>query len=269
VLNVATRAVERASVDRAGVQSAAGASFAPAISGDGRYIAFTSTAPLAGSISTVREPILAPPRFSQIYVCDRAQMTTRLVSGTPAGMPADGPAWRGAIDAAGRYVAFVSTAANLTRDDRGRGADVFVADLATGTITLISRSARGGAGNGPSASPVLSADGRLVAFQSEASDLLCARGCTASAEDINLLWDVFLFDRRVGAMTRVSGGEAGGWLEATVGPAINATGEVIAFSSRHPIDAADTKNDFDLFIRAHSLLSASIGSTRAARAAGR
>jgi hypothetical protein len=78
---------------------------------------------------------------------------------------------------------------------------------------------------------------------------VCVRDCKSGAEDINLLWDVLVFDRRARLMTRVSGGPAGGWLEPSVGPALDAAGEIIAFSSRHPIDPADVKNDFDLFIR--------------------
>lgn len=247
---VATRAIERISVDVAGRQPTQGDSFAPAIDADGRFIAFASTSPLDPSVELPRTVVRNGPRVSQIFVRDRARGTTRLLTRGSAGRAADGPCSRPAIDGAGRHVAFVSTAANLTRHDEGRNADVLVVDLETGAIELISRSARGGAGNGPSAGPVLSGDGRFVAFQSEASDLVCARRCRGTAEDINLLWDVLLFDRRARVMTRVSGGATDGWLEPSVGPAIDRSAEVVAFSSRHPIDASDVKNDFDLFIRA-------------------
>jgi WD40-like Beta Propeller Repeat len=250
MVDVASRRIERVSVDGDGRQPATGASFAPALSADGRRIAFTSTAGFGGRHAPMAGALLArrPYRLPQVYVRDRVDGTTRLVSVAPDGTGADGHSWKASIDGAGRHVAFVSTATTLSREDRVRGADVFVADLVTGAIGLISRSARGGGGNGPSANPALSADGRFVAFQLEASDLVCAGTCAAGKEDINLLPDVFLFDRRSGTAARLSGGESGGWLEPSVGPALDGSGTVVAFSSRHPIDAADTRNDYDLFI---------------------
>ena len=68
----------------------------------------------------------------------------------------------------------------------------------TGTTRIITNSARRGLANGASGKPKVSSDGRFVAFQSEASDLV-------AAEDFNLLWDVFVFDRTTGTTTRVSG----------------------------------------------------------------
>jgi TolB protein len=143
---------------------------------------------------------------------------------------------------------FASEATNLVPGDRNRSADVFLRDLRTHSAVLISRSASGGAANGRSGNPVVSADGRFVAFQSQASDLICARRCPAAVEDINLLSDVFLFDRVTGLMIRISAGPAG-WAEESAAPQIDAAGDVIAFTSRHPIDAQDDRNDFDLFVR--------------------
>ena len=80
-----------------------------------------------------------------------------------------------------------------------------------------------------------------MVFQSEASDLIVA-------DDFNLLWDVFVFDRTTGATTRVSGDAEGEWMESSAGPSIDARGSVVAFSSRHPTDASDKRNDFDLYV---------------------
>jgi hypothetical protein len=170
-----------------------------------------------------------PRPRSQVYVRDNLLDTTIRVS----------EGWEPAISGDGRYVAFVSGATNLVAGDRNRSPDVFLADLKAGSFELVSRSARGGSANGMSIAPALSADVRFVAFQSDASDLVCARRCGAADEDIN---------RRDHSMTRLSADAAGGWMEASVGPALDSAGDVIAFSSRHPIDAADVKNDFDLFI---------------------
>ena len=73
--------------------------------------------------------------------------------------------------------------------------------------------------------------------------------CASGDEDINLLWDVFVFDREKGSIVRESRDDSGGWMEASRGPALDASGRVLAFSSRHPIDAADQGEDFDLFVK--------------------
>lgn len=238
------RSLSRISVDSGGVQPAAGASVTPVTSGDGRYVTFASTADL----DRTGTPAAGTRPLPGIFLRDRARKLTTRVSTAAGGRMPDGSSWAPAISADGRYVAFVSAATNITAADRNRSADVFLADLYSGSVELVSRNARNGAAaNGPSGNPVLSGDGRFVAFQSEASDMLCAR-CTAVTEDVNLLWDVFLLDRRGGTMTRVSGDATGGWMAPSAGPAVDGGGDLVVFSSRHPIDASDTKNDFDLFL---------------------
>ena len=103
--------------------------------------------------------------------------------------------------------------------------------------------------NGASLTPAISADGRFVAFQSDASDMACARDCRPASEDINLLPDVFIFDRLTGQISPVSLGRQGPWMEESAAPAIDASGAVVAFTSRHPISPLDVLNDFDLFVR--------------------
>jgi Tol biopolymer transport system component len=242
---VATGLLRRISVDSHGIQRPEGASFAPSVSADGRYVAFTSKAALDGV--ELRSP--SGRTIASIYVRDTQLGVTGRVSVCAGGTPPDGTSSDPAISRDGRYVAFVSEASNLVPGDRNRSADVFLRDLRTNSTVLVSRGAGGGAANGPSGSPAISADGRLVAFQSQASDLICARRCPAAAEDINLLSDVFLFDRITGLMAWVSAGPAGGWPEESAAPQLDAGGDVIAFTSRHPIDERDVSNDFDLFVR--------------------
>jgi Tol biopolymer transport system component len=240
---VASSTFSRVSVDSRGVQPASGSSMAPSISADGRYVAFASTAPLGGPARRARSGRARP----DVYVRDRLRGVTANVGGLLRRQP-DGASWGAAISGDGRHVAFVTDADNLTDGDRNRSADVFVVDLKTGMADLVSRRAGGGVANGPSGSPDVSADGRFVAFQSVASNILCARRCSPSSEDINLLSDVFVFDRERGVVTRASGDADGGWIEPSGGAAIDATGDLVVFASRHPIDAADTTNDFDLFL---------------------
>ena len=68
-------------------------------------------------------------------------------------------------------------------------------------------------------------------------------------EDINLLPDVFVFDRVTGEISPVSLDRHGTWMEESGAPAIDASGAVVAFTSRHPISPLDVLNDFDLFVR--------------------
>jgi Tol biopolymer transport system component len=243
-----TRMLRRVSVDSLGVQHTDGASFAPSVSGDGRYVAFTSTAELdiESPIQAVRRTPSRPT--AHVYVRDMVRRITTRVSVAPDGARLDGHSYDPAISADGRFVAFVSTATNLWRGDRNRSADVFVRDMAQQSTALISRSAHGGTGNGASGSPAISGDGRFVAFQSDASDLVCPGRCPDSLEDVNLLPDVFLFDRAASRMTWISAGAAG-WAEESCTPQLAAAGDIVTFTSRHPVDARDVRNDFDLFIR--------------------
>jgi Tol biopolymer transport system component len=240
LMELGSGTIRRVSVNSSGAQPSSGSSIAPSVSGDGRYVAFASTAPL-DSPSIGR-------KISQVYVRDTALNITRQISVDARGRSPDQPSWRPSMSADGCCVAFVSAATNLAGSDRNRSADVFIADLHTAAVELVSRGATGSSGNGASWNPAVSADGRFVAFQSEASDLICASRCTGAAQDINLLPDVFLFDRQTRTMRRLSEDESAGWMEGSAGPAISGAGSVIAFSSRHPIDAADKKNDFDLFV---------------------
>jgi Tol biopolymer transport system component len=230
LFDMGTGLVRRISADNDGGRPPFGWSGTPSISGDGRLIAFASTAPL---LSETGKPA------ARVYVRDTQTNTMKLVA--RGGRPA--------ISGNGRYVAFASATATLTPNDRNNLSDVFLADLQTGSIEMVSRNTKGGSANGASTNPVLSSDGRFVAFQSEASDMTCAGGCPRPLEDINLLWDVFLFDRQSRTMARLSTDPLAGWIEESNGPAIDATGSVVVFSSRHPINANDNAHDFDLFIR--------------------
>jgi len=247
-LDVRSGILRRVSVSDAGVQPSAGASFRPSVSADGQVVAFVSVADLDHRTSALLQG--APRSPTQVYVRDLVLGKTTRVSRTSKGRHPERGSSSPSISGNGLYVAFVSDSANIVDNDRNNLADVFLYDRQKETTTLVSRSALGGTANGVSTNPDVSFDGRFVAFQSDASDLVCARRCPASAEDINLLWDVFVYDRFADRSVRVSGDEDGGWIEPSDGPSLAASAPVVAFSSRHPIDAADRRNDYDLFIRA-------------------
>jgi Tol biopolymer transport system component len=236
--DIARSVIERVSVDSRGTQQPGG-SMMPAVSGDGRYIAFASTGTLAGAPQ-------GRGRHPLVYLRDTTTGQTTMVGGRS--QPNDSTTMP-AISADGRSVAFASLATNLTSRDRNKSSDIFLFDVPTGAVTLVSRAIGGGTANGASVSPAISADGRFVAFQSDASDLACSRNCRPGMEDINLLPDVFIFDRATGEITCVSVDRQGTWMEESGAPAIDATGAVVAFPSRHPVSTEDVSNDFDLFVR--------------------
>jgi Tol biopolymer transport system component len=234
-----TNVTQRVSVDSRGLQYGGG-SVKPTISADGRYVAFSSL--LAQTSLAGGQPREAP---LAMHLRDTATgQTTEL---KPQGPVPNGASMNPVISGNGKYVAFASRATNLVTGDRNRSLDVFLYEIATGAITAVSRGVNGGTANGASINPAISADGRFVLFQSDASDLACTR-CAPGTEDINLLPDVFVFDRTTGRVTCLSVGADGAWMEESGAPAVDASGRVIAFTSRHPISTEDTSNDFDLFV---------------------
>src|SRR4029079_1229959 len=142
----------------------------PAISGDGRLVAFAS---LSSNLTPDDRD-----RQGDIFVRDVVANTTILVSrasGT-AGVKGNGHSDDAAISGNGSRVAFASRASNLSGSDRDRTPDVFVRDLRSETTMLVSRAGgrAGPKGNARASQPAISADGRFVAFVSRASNLTSA-----------------------------------------------------------------------------------------------
>ncbi len=235
--------ITRASVDRAGGDTN-GFSEGSSISADGRYVAFDSTA----------SDLVANDNndASDVFVRDLRKRTTTRVSVDTAGGDANGASIRPAISADGRYVAFDSYASDLVAGDGTSGPngdDIFVRDLLTGTTTRVSVNTSGGDPNGPSGSASISADGRYVAFESYASDLVAGDG--TSGFDGN---DIFRRDLLSGTTTRVSvnttGGDPDGPSFTFFANAISADGQRVAFTSNADnLVAADNNANSDVFVR--------------------
>jgi Tol biopolymer transport system component len=138
------------------------------------------------------------------------------------GTQADRPTFGAVLSADGHHVAFVSAATTLVSGDRNGTRDVFVRDLRTSRAARVSVSSTGAEADGPSEKPSLSADGRVVAFPSAATNLV--RG------DRNGIQDVFVRDRRAGTTVRVSaaGEEPNGPSLASL---LSADGSTVVFSS--------------------------------------
>jgi hypothetical protein len=168
--------------------------------------------------------------------------TIELVSVGPGGVQADHDSDEPSVSADGRYVAFTSSATNLDGGAPGQ-TDVFLHDRDSGTTTLVSVDGAGEAANGASSRPSLSADGRLVAFQSTASDLVDG--------DSNGVADVFLRDLDTGETTLVSlDGSDGPADGASSDPDLSADGGHVAFVSRaSDLVAGDDNGQQDVFVR--------------------
>jgi Tol biopolymer transport system component len=231
--------IERVSVNAEGVQPSSGASHSPGINGEGDLVVFVSAARL------VPEDTNDVP---DVYLRDVRRGRTWLVSGGAAGTRPNAGSFSPALSADGRYVAFASMATNFGAMDRNDDSDIYIHDVAAGATTLVSATARGEAANSGSRRPALSADGRLVVYQSVASNLGSAPGCPPTSQDTNLLPDIYLLDRGTQCVTRISGSSAADWWSPSVAPAIDGAGTIILFSSTQPVDGEVT-SDLNLFAR--------------------
>jgi archaellum component FlaF (FlaF/FlaG flagellin family) len=147
------------------------------------------------------------------------------------------------ISGDGRFVAFASAATNLVPDDTNDAVDIFVHDNSTGQTTRVSVSSRGAQANSLSVLPNISADGRFVAFESAASNLV--------AGDTNGTLDIFVHDRLTGQTVRASvsssGQESNGRSDK---PTISGNGRFVSFfSPASNLVAGDTNNATDVFVR--------------------
>ncbi|GAA4721681.1 PD40 domain-containing protein [Phytohabitans rumicis] len=229
-----TRITTRASVSSRGRQGTNHDSATPAISANGRYVAFTSAASnlVPGDSNGT----------SDVFIRDRWARTTVRISVSNTERQAAGDTYLPAISANGRYVAFTSAASNLVPGDSNRVPDVFVRDRRAGTTTRISVSTSGAEGVTNSAVPVMSASGRYVAFLSSARNLV--------PDDTNDAWDVVVRDRRMGTTTRVSRSTTGVQANtASLAPAISADGRYVTFTTgASNLVPSDTNDAFDIFV---------------------
>ncbi|GKS57429.1 hypothetical protein YTPLAS18_09560 [Nitrospira sp.] len=195
--------------------------------------------------------------------------TTRVSVATGGTEAVGGPSGVPAASADGRYIAFASDAANLVPADGNGTTDVFVYDSATGQTTRVSVSSAGSeATGGGSRNPSMSADGRYVAFESDATNLVDA--------DTNTVTDIFLHDRTSGETTRMSVDNSGNQATgvASFGPAVSADGQHVAYvSGASNLVLGDTNNLPDIFIRDRvanitSRVSVSTGGTQGTGPAG-
>ena len=190
---------------------ASGESGDPAISSDGRYVAFWSYANnlVPGDTN----------RLSDVFVHDRQTGQTTRVSIASDGTQGNHNAFEPAISRDGRYIAFASKASNLVLGDTDSRSDIFVHDRQMGQTTRVSTSFDGTQGNKASYAPSISDDGRYVAFESSVTPILIPHS------------DIFVHDRQTGQTTQVSVASDGTPAGHSEAPAISGNGRYVAFES--------------------------------------
>lgn len=225
----------------------------PIVSGDGRFVTFSSKSPELVPGDTNRTP--------DVFVWERETGITERVSVGSTGEQAEGISYPTSISPDGRFVVFNSDAPNLVENDgvptNLEGAlDVFVHDRETNETERISVNTNGDPAEfAPSFGGRLTPDGRFVAFVSAAQNL--------DPLDSDIYHDIFVRDREQGTTEMVSLKSTG---EATpftaLSPSISADGRFVAFDALDELTPDDTNRASDVFVRDRMLDTTTLVSVR-------
>ncbi|MEO8425192.1 MAG: calcium-binding protein, partial [Actinomycetota bacterium] len=205
------------------------------LSSDGRFVTFASPASnLVQGDTNAR---------TDVFVYDRETGRIRRASVNTSGFEGNGDSSDPTTSAGGRFVVFDSSATNLVNNDANGAADIFIRDLVKKTTRRVSVSTNEVAGNQASRYPTVSDDGRFVAFESSATNLV--------GSDTNNASDIFVRDLATGTTRRVSVTSAKE--EADAGgdnPFLSASGKYVVFQSNSTNLVANDTNGFtDIFLR--------------------
>lgn len=218
-----------------------GDSWAPIISPDGRYVLFASTADnlvMTGASNGI--PKYLPPSVN-VYLRDRLNQTTKLVSVNLAGMGGgNGNSFPTGLSTNGQFALFESAASDLVVNDTNGVNDVFLRDTVSNITWLVSIATNGACGNGVSRGSTFTPDGRYVAFTSAASNLV--------TNDANGIADVFVRDMQAGSTVTASVG-ARGLGASSESPEITPDGHYVAFYSSATNLVAGITNSGEIYVR--------------------
>ena len=220
--------------------AAGGLSFAPTVSADGRFVAFLSSATdLVANDTNGAIDVFVRDMTLGTTVAASTDATGALVSG--GGSLPNFPGAR-AISDDGRYVVFTSTSTQLVTDANGGVAQVYVKDLSTGAVVRASVDATGAAANAASQHPVISGDGKVVAFESTSTNL--------SALQTSSTLEVYVRDLVAG--TTVLGSVSDGGVAAGQGattPGLSRDGRYLVFETPSQLTSSDTDFAYDVYLR--------------------
>jgi len=212
-------------------------SYYPVVGATARYVAFYSYASDLGPGDT--------NNTADVYVRDRLTGTNILCSRNLSGNSGNSPSYDAILSANERIVLFRSYASDLVASDTNNTYDIFAYDLLTHTVALVSANTNGVPGNGYSYDAGISADGRYVAFYSEATDLV--------PNDINgFAGDIFVRDLIAGTTTLISVNchGTGSADDYSYTPTISADGRYVAFeSSAHDLVSGNFNGYENIFRR--------------------
>lgn len=229
-----TKKTERVSVADGGGQANGPSEFFAYLTADARYVVFRSAASNLVANDTNGS--------TDVFMLDRQTRHVERLSVSSTGAQANGDSVYPTMSADGRYVVFHSDATNLVTGDTNRKNDVFVRDRTARTTTRISLGAGGAQLNNTSRYGKITPDGRYVAFESLATNLVGGDG--------NGTIDVFVRDLQAGTtrlVSRASGGGTGNGQSHR--HFISATGQVVVFdSAATDLVPGDTNQQTDIFL---------------------
>ena len=246
VKDLRTGQVQLASTDAAGNEGN-GVSLSPSISANGRFVAFDSGA-----------SNLAPGADGGVFVKDLRSGQVTLASADAAGQPSQGYNFSPSISGDGRFVAFASYASDLVPGDadsnpvtlhNNRTDGVFLKDLRSGQVTLLSAAADGTPGDDNSSVPAISPNGRFVAFESRASNLVPGQAPGDAGVFLKDLWTGELRELAVLPPFTVDQSPHGTftYTEGVTSPAVTNKG-VVAFSSSVDLVPSDPSKETGIYL---------------------
>jgi Tol biopolymer transport system component len=230
---------ERVSLGVDGAQSNAAITDAK-LSGNGLVVGFVSAATNLVQTDTNGIPDLFI-RDLAAGTTERASVATGGAEGALVPFPMPGIMAFG-LSNDGNRIAFATIMKGLVPDDTNDDVDVFVRDRLTSSTSRVSVASDGTQANGGSWDVSISGDGRIVAFESGASNLV--------PDDNNALWEVFIRDVDAQVTTRLTTVNQGGEPDSDYWrPIVSGTGRYIAFlSSAMNLVAGDFNGVTDVFI---------------------